>query len=380
MTVSVKSQRGVHPASGELDRVPAVGALLARLGLGEFEENSVDSRPGRNDIWCGTTTTGASVFVKRMTGDPFDIQQRTRRLLSFETALRAFFPFPRGSGAALDAPRLLGHDAEAAVFAFTRVTDGEPGNDLMIERRLDEDTARRCGRAVAHLHSLRPGEAAQLDDSVPLFPSLKLLEGIPDTMFDLLGTAELQMWRLLQTDDELRGAVARLLRREREAPRVPVHCDLRLDQFLIAGEHLTLTDWEELRLGDPARDVGAFIGECLYRSVLDIVSGRGEVDFTAASLTVEDVLRRGVERIRARQPLMAAFTAGYAQGRPGRDPRLAARAAAFAGWHLIDRMIATAHFRPRLLGIERAAAGIGRTALLDPDRFVGSLGLEPLLN
>ena len=43
-------------------------------------------------------------------------------------------------------------------------------------------------------------------------------------------------------------------------------------------------------------------------------------------------------------------------------------------------MIATAHFRPRLLGIERAAAGIGRTALLDPDRFVGSLGLEPLLN
>jgi aminoglycoside phosphotransferase (APT) family kinase protein len=109
------------------------------------------------------------------------------------------------------------------------------------------------------------------------------------------------------------------------------------DQFLLADDRLHITDFEEARIGDPARDIGAFAGEWLFLAATGI-------------------------------PAEPAVVAG--------DDQLAVRAAAYARWHMLDRMIAASENVARLSPVNKAAAGIGRTLLLSPADFIGSLGLE----
>jgi hypothetical protein len=68
------------------------------------------------------------------------------------------------------------------------------------------------------------------------------------------------------------------------------------------------------------------------------------------------------------------FWRAYTQVRPDIDPGLPVRATAFAGWHLLDRLVAGALSSARLSAIQRAAAGVGRAALVNPEKFATTLG------
>ncbi|NBE94816.1 hypothetical protein FE391_13480 [Nonomuraea sp. KC401] len=74
---------------------------------------------------------------------------------------------------------------------------------------------------------------------------------------------------------------------------------------------------------------------------------------------------------------IAQFWRCYRDSVAGPDEGLAERATAYAGRHLLDRLPATAGTQTRLRAIDLAAAGIGRTALLNPGKFTGTLGLGP---
>ncbi len=65
-------------------------------------------------------------------------------------------------------------------------------------------------------------------------------------------------------------------------------------------------------------------------------------------------------------PTLVAFAEGYRSVRSAPDDGLAVRAVAFAGWHLFERVMAAAAFRSDLSPVHRAAAGVGRTALVTP--------------
>ncbi|MEV0535523.1 class V lanthionine synthetase subunit LxmK [Kitasatospora sp. NPDC050463] len=372
-------------ATVDLDRVPQVQHLLDRLGLGRYDRSTVVTLPGRNDTWAGPTTTGAAVFVKRLTGPKEDVRQRLDRALTFE---RFSDHAPAGH---LRGPRLLGHDADAGLMAFEYLADARGGDILTGTGPEAADTAWKTGGALARLHgTAAPSGGAGLEHRPPALPSDFLLRGLPLPMYERASGAELQAWHLLQNDPAVLDAIDSLLDAERTAPRGPAHCDLRLDQLLITPGSPTgalAADWEEFRLADPARDVGSLAGEFLYRSVMDIVSpgapdlpsngsdGTDREQFPDTTLTRGDVLRRGAGALARLRPVVRAFWSGYRAERPDADPRLAERATAFAGWHTIDRLLAAAARRNRLLGIERAAAGIGRTALLEPARFAPVIGL-----
>ncbi|MFI6081406.1 hypothetical protein ACIBBB_10590 [Streptomyces sp. NPDC051217] len=186
--------------------------------------------------------------------------------------------------------------------------------------------------------------------------------------------AFIQGWGLLQRDGALLDGLERLRATETDAARVPIHGDLRLDQFLATEAALYVNDWEEFRLGDPARDVGAYVGEWLHRAVLRIPSQETD-DAFSATLTHEEVVARGSVELDRVLPLIAAFHRGYREGGGPGDEGLVVRATSYAGWHLIDRLIASTKENGRLSAIVRAAAGIGRTALLDPRSFVSTVGL-----
>jgi hypothetical protein len=359
-----------------VDHFPELNELLSRLHLGKLSDDGVSAYPGRNDNWIGTTSAGFAVFAKRLVGEPRDIALRLRRSRSFHALVE------RANSPELRAPRLLGADDATGLEIFEHLNGGRSGAELAVEDTFDDALAHRAGRLVALLHTA-PVEAMtpQLDRSPPKFPNAELNAALPVELFVSLTGAELEFWRIIHQDPQLAQSLARLRDLERAVPVRPTHCDLRLDQFLCTGDGLFLTDGEEFRLADPARDVGSFAGEWLHQAITGIAEGGapGEEDehFTGA-LTHQEIIARGVRGLNRLRPRVSAFWVGYRSVSPEHDPRFTVRAAAMAGWHLIDRAMAVAGHAARLPAVSRAAMGIGRTILLAPEKYTETLGLGAL--
>ncbi len=356
-----------------LDEVPQVSALLQRLGLGAFD-GEVESHVGRNENWSGRTTSGQHVIVKQLAGNsPEDGRSRYDRHLSFDTVTRV-------PGCSTPPhPRLVGSDPELLLVVSEFIEDAQSGAELLVQESFDADLCRRAGELVALLHDLPP-DATVIDDTPHPSPPVELSGALPLRNFTAAPYGELEAWRIIQNDQSLIDALVRL--RQREANRAyscPIHGDMRLDQFLYAHEELYLTDWEEFRIGDPARDVGDFIGEWLYIAIRRvpraIAEDAGSI-VNKVDATHEEILDRGGRELERLVPLMTEFWRRYRATRVGRiDDEFPVRAAAQAGWHIMERMFATAASDGRLSAADRAASGIGRTILVAPEKFTEELGL-----
>lgn len=369
MTEVLERRVADRPAAGA--PLPAdVESLLAGWGYGALDAATITSPIGRNQIWSGGTAGGAALFVKRLAGHPTDIAARLARIRSFER-LRAIDPAALG----FRTPALLAAHDDPAVVLFEQISAGRSGAELMILEEFEQSHAALIGRALAGLHGLHRPADNETDTSRPALPPLRWLDGLPLGVVETLSAGEIEAWRLMQQDPELIGALHQLDAWEQIAPHTPAHCDFRVDQVMITDESLWITDWEEFRLADPARDIGAFAGEWLYRAILDIVTTRGDFTDAADSFDHQEILERGARRISALRPLIVAFWRAYRSNRTQTDPTLHIRSAAFAGWHMLDRLMAGSHWQATLAGIERAAAGVGRSILLQPERFSSVIGL-----
>ncbi|MGK5447331.1 class V lanthionine synthetase subunit LxmK [Streptomyces radiopugnans] len=355
-------------SAGILDQSAEVQSILTHTGLGLLSDTvGIKRLPGRNRNWICTTETGTRVFVKKLEGPAKASAARVRQCLSFQQALE------RAGSVRLSAPRLLGADPEAAVLVFSCVDGARTAVELAREDQLTHELAHSLGRTVGLLHSLPTDDLPHGPAVNPLLPSEELLEAVPLALFESSSAGELQVWSLLQGDAELVAALRRLLDLERRAGTVAAHSDLRLDQFLVSGDGTVhLTDFEEFRAGDPARDLGGVVGDLLYRALLAAATGATEAGETPSR---ERMVASLAESIRQVRPLTAAFWDGYHDTAPGAGGGLAERVTGFAGWHLLDRLLAGARTTPRLAALPRAMAGIGRKALLTPSAFVVTLGL-----
>ncbi|MDF3148362.1 MULTISPECIES: class V lanthionine synthetase subunit LxmK [unclassified Streptomyces] len=369
-------RRSYQPVS--LDQAPEVNEFLDSLGLGKLTDSEVTAYLGRNDNWVGTTSSGVGVFVKRVVASPEEAARRIRRSVALDEVIR------RAQAPELRTPRLLGHHTPHHLMAHELLTGVSTGAELAADKDFDDELAHRAGRLIGLLHGAPYGDVEPaLDEAPPVLPDLSMNEALPLPMFMSLTFAEVNLWGIVQQDEVLVGALRDLRERERHVEHRPAHCDLRLDQFLRdADGGLHLTDGEEFRLADPARDVGAFAGEWLYQAVIGITgvgtddSGeQAAQDGIRAEPTHEDIVARGSRNLAELRPRIEAFWAGYRAVRDDVDEGLAVRATAVAGWHLIDRALASAAKNTRLLALTRAAMGIGRTALADPERFVTAMGL-----
>ncbi|MGV9252866.1 class V lanthionine synthetase subunit LxmK [Streptomyces sp. NPDC003697] len=355
-------------ATGTLDGYPEVQELLIRTGFDLAGQTDVRKLPGRNHNWIGTTDTGERIFVKKLEGPAEASAARIRQSVTFDRILRS------DASAELLSPRLLVADTEASVLVFTCVDEARTAAQLVSDGRLTSDLAYSLGHTVGLLHNFPVEQIGHDEEASPLLPSEELLEALPIALFEASSAAELQAWSLLQNDPALGGALRRLLQRERLSVRVAAHCDLRLDQFLITDGAVYLTDFEEFQAGDAARDLGGVVGDLLHRALLDAATSDGA---TLEPPSHARMLGRLTEGIGSVRPRITAFWNGYRDIRPDGvgDSGLAERVAGFAGWHLLDRLLAGARTAPRLAAIPRAMAGIGRKALLAPDAFLPTLGL-----
>lgn len=365
----------LEPVPVPLDQVPEVSAALERLGIPPFVAGDLEARPGRNDNWSGRIADGREIFVKQINGDPDSARHRFDR----ERACHTFLATTGTSG--LRTPALLGADRDALVLVHERLHGAVSGSRLSQRQEFDAGMAADAGRMVGALHD-QPLEAIPV--GIRTATTRGTLRGWRTTALSCLdldryvaGSAgELGVWELLQHDRRLRAALGDLSASTAVAPLVPGHGDLRLDQFLYAGEGLHLTDWEEFGPCDPAYDVGNFAGEWLYRAARRMFT---DVDPEAEGVTGDAhgaFAHSGDEQLSAVRPLITSFWGGYREVRgPAADRALAERAVAFAGWHLFDRVFATAVHASRITEVDRGVAGVGRGALLTPARFVETVGL-----
>ncbi|MFF0552713.1 class V lanthionine synthetase subunit LxmK [Streptomyces sp. NPDC004311] len=357
----------------ELDTVPEVAELLDRLGLGSFVPDGLTAFGGRNDNWAGTTTSGDRVFVKTVARAADGSSPELDRTLAYEALSRRL---PADSP--LRSPAHLGAHEGAALNAYRLLSGARSGSEIALDGGFDEEMCREAGRAVATLHSL-DADGAGVDTGEAPLPPLAWLKALPWSALQDRSMAQIAAWKLVQDDTEVVAALHLLRAREQAAPRTPAHCDLRFDQFIQHEDTLYLCDWEEFRIADPARDVGAFIGEWLFQATYSVFAPTGDRDAGAPALgfdlTHEEIVGRGAASVRRHTPRIAAFWQGYLEHRVP-DTELAERAVAFAGWHMYDRLIATAQAHAVLSPVARAAAGIGRVLLLNPSGAVATLRLD----
>lgn len=213
--------------------------------------------------------------------------------------------------------------------------------------------------------------------SAPSDPSAEHFNILPADAYTNASGAELQLFSMVQRDTELLGLFSELRRAEERSERKPVHGDVRLDQFLVAGKEIFLVDWEEFRIGDPARDVGAFLGEVIFRALLAVFMNEGLHDSVEDGAGLRSkILEVGAGEIESRSAFLGTFLEAYGahHGVPGEEFRI--RTVSYAGWHLLDRVIANARRSYHLPATMRGVAGIGRAALFAPTRYASSFGFK----
>ncbi|SFK92281.1 class V lanthionine synthetase subunit LxmK [Amycolatopsis sacchari] len=347
-----------------------VDSLLDRLGLGGFDWTTAEATSGRNDNWLGRTAGGRRIFVKTIVGSAVEVAHCVRRTAAFYRIHTGAPP------SALRTTTLLGQDEQAAIQVFDCLDGARDGRELARDGAFDQELGAQAGAAVGALHAVRPARLAELEESLPPLPRQYSLSALSAEVFYEASAAQLEAWRLLQPDPGVTRALTALERESEEAPRVPVHGDVCLDQFLIADGTLHLIDWEAFGLGDPARDVGDFLGEWLHHVVLGFLGDRAGNGSGRAVPVPTIALTPNWRPWRAARPTVEAFWDAYRTAQPVLSAGLAPRAVRYACRHLLLRMLTDAQFRPRLDGSGHTLFRLAKTILAAPERFTTILGLE----
>lgn len=347
----------------EKQLLDSVSHIFPELGRDEADVEDVQPLLGRNISGRVTFEGGQVVFIKKMTG--LGAAERYFRSVSFHDSLDLSAPSPDTS-----TPALLARDDSTRTVVYEYIEDGESAGKLIRDDEMDEMTLIRIGRCVAGLHNLPVRQANSTDHTKPFFPphgpnaiSMQMYYG--STM------GQLDMWRIIQSDSQLRDALNVLA--SIDIPRVPIHGDLRGDQILLTETANWILDWEDFRLEDGARDVGALMGEVFYhrvrKSLATFAGG------TEDSVTDGEIIERGTTALSEALPAARTVWEAYRSERTSVTDDFVARGVQYFGWQLFDRALAAGTYFGRLSALDRALAGIGREAILGGGDYAEVLGL-----
>lgn len=157
-------------------------------------------------------------------------------------------------------PELL--HATPDVLFFTGLRDHKSLSRLLHARRLRKGDVTQAAHIAASLHSL-PACAGATGAPILTCPVILYDEITPDDVGNTLGLNEAFL-RLVGISPELQSCLRRA--REMWTPTRTIHGDFQLDNLIRPrdGEELSVVDWELFGVGDPAWDLGAFVGGLYY--------------------------------------------------------------------------------------------------------------------
>jgi aminoglycoside phosphotransferase (APT) family kinase protein len=293
-----------------------------------------------------------------------------------------------GAGVAREAAVLerLGFDTHASYFPSLVTYDGSEGvlvydsaanaRDLAAHHargRFSCALAREAGRALALLHAVRAVALDGLPDA-PL-PASSTLVHRPDLdTLRTLSAAAVDLTRAIQGFHELCAELDELFASRSEESAI--HGDVRWDNLLaVRGAsrrwtRLQLIDWELCAVGDPAVDVGSFLGEYLRAWLLSIP--------IADPRDAGRLLSHARLPLRRMRPAVREFWAAYVHHREATPRELRAtlhRSSRFAAVRLLTAALEEAQAFGELRWSALHLLPLSQNILRHPDKAAHLLGI-----
>jgi Ser/Thr protein kinase RdoA (MazF antagonist) len=275
-------------------------------------------------------------------------------------------------------PRLADHDAERAVVVFELVPGAEPlgsSERVLGSPALLAEAGRALGGVLGTLHRACRPLVAPADPRLSWLPtktpgvfridkpSLRLLEG--------LSPANVELLKALQSDQALprRFDVLRGLWR----PETVIHSDVGFDNVLVlppgeepgagpARSGVRVVDWELVRLGDPAWDVGGALQEFLRLWALSMP--------VSASLSAEEMTAGARRPLSGLRGAIRATWQGYRAAAGLADVEadaLLGRAVPFAAARLVQSAFEASYESDRISARSVVLLQLGANILDDPE-------------
>ncbi|KZX22197.1 phosphotransferase [Rathayibacter tanaceti] len=328
-------------------------------------EAITDRLVGRNRSTVVTSAEGL-VFRKVFSGERADADRRFRNTLHWEDVRR--------TRSLTFSPAMLSSDAEARTVVFPYLLEARSLQQVLDSAQETDEAERLFGRAGAilgELHSIA-GLQPSLDAGGSEDEPLHGFDWLTPAAYARASGGELECWRLFQHDAELVEAVRTWTTGQRRFAMVPSHGDLRPDQFLVgADDEPVLIDWEEFTVAPAHRDVAGLLGAVLFDAIARAFTGVDSPESSALDFH-NLLLDRGETMLDRARPVAAAILAGY---RTRSDQELDRdEVARGIGWYVIERVIARSMLSYSMSASDRALAGIGRQAMLEPGSAALLLG------
>jgi aminoglycoside phosphotransferase (APT) family kinase protein len=271
-------------------------------------------------------------------------------------------------------PRLVGYDGADGVLILESAPRARDLRRHHAHGRFSCALARQAGRAMALLHAIPPATLEGLTPPPHPTARSRVHRLDLDTMFTLSGAA-LELTSAIQASGDLCASIDELCAGWPEES--VIHGDIRWDNWLVVGggdpnrwSRLQLIDWELCTGGDPAYDIGAFLGEYLraWLRSIPIADPRDPARLLAHA-------RLPLRRMR---PALRAFWSSYAQHRgaaPAPLARTLHRSTRYAAVRLLGAALEEAQALTELRASVRELVPLSDKILRSPRAVEDLLGL-----
>ncbi|AZZ54665.1 phosphotransferase [Rathayibacter iranicus] len=321
-------------------------------------EAIADRLVGRNRSTVVASERGL-VFRKVFSGGQADADRRFRNTVEWEAVRRAH--------ALTFSPPMLSSDAQARTVVFPYLLEARSLQQVLDSAHETNEVERlfaRAGAILGELHSISGLQPTLVTDG-PEDEPLHGFDWLTPAAFERASGGELDCWRLFQHDAELIEIVRAWTTGQRRFAMVPSHGDLRPDQFLVGADgEPVLIDWEEFTVAPAHRDVAGLLGAVLFDAVVRAFTGIDSPESSALDFH-NLLLDRGETMLSRARPVAAAILEGYRSCCT--EPLDRNELARGIGWYVIERVIARSMMSYSMPAVDRALAGIGRQAMLEPD-------------
>lgn len=262
----------------------------------------------------------------------------------------------------LKSPKLIDHDEDSLSLKYQWIEHA-----TSLEEELEQPSPNfkhKIAKAVDMLATLHLSDINDVDiDSEDQLPQREsLLYALNKYEYAGCTGAELELFSLLQQDSEL---VETIMQQSHDNDVCICHGDIRLDQFIFTDEDIWIIDFEELRKGDPSRDLAGLIGSIYFDCLLKTFTETTQE--TSDAKEIEDqFMERGLNYIEQMRPLIQLAYQTYVSKKMINNIHLARN----IGWFLVERIMSRAKFSFRLTAIDKAILGIGREVIIFPENLI----------
>jgi len=261
-------------------------------------------------------------------------------------------------------PRLVVHDHAGGLIVFESARHARDLTRHHARGRFSCALARDAGRALALLHALGPA-VLDVEPTDPR-PALRLHEPDLESIRGM-SPAAIELTRIIQGSHELCAALDELAATWRYD--AVIHGDIRWDNLVAVRRdastrwtRLQLIDWELCGPGDPAFDIGAYLGEYL-RAWLQ------SIPITDPEDPARLLAHAGLP-LRRMRPVLRAFWSAYADHARATAPELSRRlrrASRFAGLRLLTAALEEAQGHDELRARVAYLVPLSRNVLRRPE-------------